>query len=1835
MEEDEPVVVDDLRTETRFSGPPLLREHGVVSGLSVVITGGEGAPYGVLGAHTRRHVRFTDDDVHFIQAVANVLGEAIAREQAEAALRASEERYRLLVEQASDAIFVADLDGRYVEVNTGACRLLGYEREELIGTAITDVLPPDEHAHLAQARERLRDSGGAEIEEWVMLRKDGTHVPVEISAKILPDGRWQAIVRNITSRKEAEEQLRSEYTFRQAIEASMPSGVAATDPAGRQIYVNPAFCEMVGFTEDELIGQQAPFAYWPPEEYEAIQAALEATLRGEAPAAGFELCFMRKGGARFEVLVKVSPLLGADGAVDGFLASVTDVSERRKAEDRNRFQAGILTQINDGVIAYDPTPERRVTYLNEPFAELIGVQVDEAVGRPYKELYDFRWLDPGDADRSAAALGEGGSWRGEVVIVRKDGQELFADFNVSVLTDEEGRETGRLAVVRDVTERKRGEQRTRLLAEAGTALADALDYEATLQAVADLAVPALADWCALAIQDADGTIRQVAVAHTDPDKVALAHSLQERYPTPPDALHGVPHVIRTGESEFTPEIDAALLRAAAQDEEHLRILDGLGLRSAMVVPLMARGRACGALTLVMEEGQRQFTPDDLALAEELARRCGLAVDNARLYREAQSEIAERRRAQAALRESEQMLRFTLDAARVGTWNFDLRTGAVEWSDNLEAIHRMEPGAFDGTFEAFLEDVLPEDRAYVREQIEHAIERGGDYYVEYRLAPKEGAEGTVWVEGKGTVVFEDGEAVQMAGICMDITGRKRAEEALRESERRYWSIFESAAVSIWVEDFSEVKAAVDALRADGVTDFARYLDEHPEFVERAIGMVKILDVNEATVRLFGAESKEEMLASLHTIFLPETLDAFREELLALATGQPFLASEAPLKTLQGERLDVVFTMAFPVETGDYSRVLVSLLDNTDRKRAEAALRHNEERFRTLAETIPQQVWTADAGGQLTYVSDQVVRYFGRSRDVIVGDGWIDLVHPDDRDPTIARWADSLENGTPYEVEFRLRRADGAYRWHLGRAMPVRDDAGQTVSWFGTNTDISDNKRAEQELRDSMELFRQLVFTSPAALYTTDAEGRITLYNDRAVELWGREPVIGEERWSGAVRLFEPDGTPLPLDACPMAIALREQRGLRDQEVLIERPDGSRAHVLAYPEPLLDASGALVGAVNVLIDVTELKGIEAAVREKTRTLETVNRINRSLAAELDLDKLVQAVTDAGTELSGAQFGAFFYNVINERGEAYMLYALSGAPHKAFSRFPMPRNTAIFSPTFTGEGVVRLDDVTQDPRYGQNPPFEGMPEGHLPVRSYLAVPVVGRDDTVIGGLFFGHSEVGVFTEHSEVAVQGIAAQAAIAVENAGLYDQARRELAERKRAEALVSGQKQALELIAQGQPLAAVLEQLVTVIEEQAPGEILASILLLDEDGRHLRHGAAPSLPDAYNQAIDGVEIGDQVGSCGTAAFRGEPVVVVDIAEDPLWKDFKDLALEHDLRACWSTPILATQGDVLGTFALYYRHPTEPAAEHERLVSIMSRTASIAIERYRAERQVRELNETLEQRVVERTLALEAANARLTLEVGERKRAEHELERANTRLRQRNRELQDFAYAASHDLQEPLRKISAFSDLMRADFDDRLDENGRFYLDRMQNAALRMTSLITDLLAFSRIATQGRAFEEVDLNEIIEGVLSDLEVQVQESGARVEVAPLPTLEADPVQMRQLFQNLIGNAIKFRKADEPPVVHISGQVEAAGEAALVQLSVEDNGIGFAPKYADRIFSPFQRLHGRSKYPGTGIGLALCRRIAERHGGTIAAHGTPGEGARFVVTLPAHHDAPEDDSA
>lgn len=343
---------------------------------------------------------------------------------------------------------------------------------------------------------------------------------------------------------------------------------------------------------------------------------------------------------------------------------------------------------------------------------------------------------------------------------------------------------------------------------------------------------------------------------------------------------------------------------------------------------------------------------------------------------------------------------------------------------------------------------------------------------------------------------------------------------------------------------------------------------------------------------------------------------------------------------------------------------------------------------------------------------------------------------------------------------------------------------------------------------------------------------------------------------------------------------------------------------------------------------------------------------------------------------------------------------------------------------------------------------------------------------------------------------------------------------------------------------------------------------------------------------------------------------------------------------------SRDDVLGTAPSEVLFPASKSAGHQNRIdrylnagegSLLGRRIEVTAVRANGETFPAEMAMTISQEQGAPVLTF------FVQDISRRKKAEKEYARYAADLERSNRELEQFAYATSHDLQEPLRKIRTFSDRLEMKCGELLDETGREFVRRMQSAATRMQLLIEGLLTISRVTTRGKNFERVDLAELAREVVSDLEVQIEQVGGRVEVGNLPTLQADAVQIRQLLQNLIGNALKFRRLDEPPVVKVYGRfVESRGQRQggrppadeQCRIVVEDNGIGFEEKHMERVFGIFQRLHSRDVYDGTGIGLPICRKIVERHRGTITAQSTPGKGSIFEVILPLRHPKKEEET-
>jgi PAS domain S-box-containing protein len=613
--------------------------------------------------------------------------------------------------------------------------------------------------------------------------------------------------------------------------------------------------------------------------------------------------------------------------------------------------------------------------------------------------------------------------------------------------------------------------------------------------------------------------------------------------------------------------------------------------------------------------------------------------------------------------------------------------------------------------------------------------------------------------------------------------------------------------------------------------------------------------------------------------------------------------------------------------------------------------------------------------------------------------------------------------------------------------------------------------------------------------------------------------------------------------------------------------------------------------VCMDITESRRQEEMLRQRTRSLEIINRVGNALAAELDLKKIVRIVIDAGREISGAQLGAFFYNVRGETGESLLLYALSGAPDNAFEKFPMPRNTELFGPTFRGEGVMRIGDVLADPRYGKNPPHDGMPKGHPPVRSYLSIPVTSRSGKVIGGLFFGHPQPNVFTIEAESIVTAIAAQASVAFDNANLYQTVQRRA------------------------------EEFQKLIDTAPIGIAVAT----DAESKHIwgnpefmrmvGTGAEQNLSKTGTEQDElsfkifrnGKEVPAEDLPMQRAAREG-----IDVLDEELEIEREDGTVIHEL--CRATPLRDEHGNVRGCIGIFLnitdRKQADAALQH-------------------AKDDLARANEGLEKRIQLRTAELQMANAALFAEREEEKRLEQQLRQA-----QKMESMGTLASGIAHDFNNILNIIKGYASLLpQSDEDQQLSAEALQVIDETVE---RGAATVRQLLALAR--ESNLQFEPVGLNEMLENLKTLLSGTLPKT---IDIdldlyATLPQAMADPNQLHQVFLNICLNARdamphggKLRLiSDIVAGAELRKTYGEAKERSYACISVEDTGAGIDETVKHRIFEPFFTTKAQGQ--GSGLGLAVAYGIIANHRGFIEVISQPHQGATFRIYLPLAETSP-----
>ena len=1092
--------------------------------------------------------------------------------------------------------------------------------------------------------------------------------------------------------------------------------------------------------------------------------------------------------------------------------------------------------------------------------------------------------------------------------------------------------------------------------------------------------------------------------------------------------------------------------------------------------------------------------------------------------------------------------------------------------------------------------------------------GTSFAVQYSIQP-------IVVEGRPR-----GSVISMT----DITARKRAQEAQRRSDEWLGFAQNAAGVGIFDRDIRTGKTRVSEgqFRICGLDPAGEY-PSHEEWRN-----------------LVCPEDRERVDRGLELACSGVQIPG---------TGYRIVWPDGSIHWLF-VRLSVLFD-----EAGIATRVVGVNVDISDRVRAETAL----DQFFSASPT-PLAIWGLDGRAQrINTAWEPILGFTAEERE---GFPLFDLVHPEDRAAAAAEFEKLLVSGKLIAREWRARRKDGSYRWLLLNAS-VREDA-QAI--YVTAHDITDQKRTEEALRESEEKFRELFDWAPVAYHELDMEGVVRRVNRAECDLLGypANEILGRPVWKF---IAEADR-----EASRAAVRRKlsgEQALAPDQRRYLRR-DGGELWLEFHDSLVRNAAGQTAGIRTALLDITERRKAEERIAKTLVRQRGVNRLQHSLLSPAPLENKLRQVTDAIVRLFDADFCRIWLIRSGDLCERGCPHAeIREGPHVCRRRerclhllASSGRYTHVDGPGHRRVpfGCYKIGRVAsrEDPKFVCND-VRNDPNIHNQAwaRELGLESFAGYQLRTPGGETLG--VLALFAKHpiqadEDAMLDGLGSTVARVVKQAAVEEALRAKeytLSESQRIahvgswswevpmdtavcawtpetyrvfgvspDSFVPSAEGFLNLI-HAEDRASMQAWIGACLAGEEPPDLEFRVGLPEGGVRHIL-GRGHLERGAENLPIRMTGIAQDITERKQAEaglrksealhrllFDGSRDAMMTLAP-PSWKFTSGNAAALEMFGARDVAEFSALG------------PWDVSPERQPDGSLSAGKAREAIEA--AMREGFHSFEWMHRRqdgaeflaTVVLTRIEMAGNAFLEAtvrDITESKRLAEDLERHAEKLARSNAELERFAYVASHDLQEPLRMVASFTQLLSKKYSGKLDETADRYIEFAVDGAKRMQQLIVDLLAFSRVNSKELDLRQTDCEAVVQTALQNLSAAIEESGAAIERDPLPGLTADAGQLGQLFQNLIGNAIKFR-GPAPLRIHIA----AADRGSDWLFSIQDNGIGIDPRHSERIFQIFQRLHTRAEYPGTGIGLAVCQKVAERHGGKIWVESEPGAGSTFRFTIP-----------
>ncbi|HXT67600.1 MAG TPA: PAS domain S-box protein, partial [Nitrospiraceae bacterium] len=984
-------------------------------------------------------------------------------------------------------------------------------------------------------------------------------------------------------------------------------------------------------------------------------------------------------------------------------------------------------------------------------------------------------------------------------------------------------------------------------------------------------------------------------------------------------------------------------------------------------------------------------------------------------------------------------------------------------------------------------------------------------------------------------------------------------------------------------------------------------------------------NPAALRLTARTLEELKTVRFPDLCAPDQREDLENAFCAILRREN-ITMDTTFVTPSGERRDLFISATPAIAGGEVVGVSCIARDITERKQAQEAVQQSEARLSGIISSAMDAIITIDQTERVTDFNAAAEQMFGVAAGEAVGQP-IDRFIPKRSWTMHARQADA--SGLTHVTNTPAGALGMIYGRHInGEEFPIEATISEsrirTEKYYTVILrDMSERIEQETALRLSEARYRDLIQSIPAAIYACDALGHVTLYNEAAVELWGMEPTINKTQWCGSWKISMPDGAALPLDQCPMAVTLREGRAVRGEEIVIERPDGTKRNVLPYPQPMLDAEGAIVGAVNMLVDITERKQAEQAIA--------------NLAA------IVTSSDDAiiGKDLSG------IVTSWNRAAERLFGYAAEDMIGQSVTRLiPTARldeERHILGRVRQGESVDHYETIRR------------RKDGTEIVVSLTVSPVFDSHGKIIGAskiarditeqkrieeaLRRSERDLSDFFDNASVGLHWVGPDGRIIKVNQtelDLFGYRREEYVGRHLAEFHVDqpGIRNILDRLAMGETLCEYPAKI--RCKDGSTRDVLVNSNVLFDEGRFIhtrcftrdvtdRNRAEHALEESRKELQRALEFEEAVVTSmgeGLYTVDGQGVVTsINKAAEKLfgWTSEELLGRKmHDMTHYKHQDGTAFPAEECAGFQLL--HGRNPLTNHEDVfirkdgsffdvlyssspILTGGKVAGLVVvfrdisDRKRAEKAI-----------LERDHALTAVN--------------EALKKQTRALAEVNKELEGFSYSVSHDLRAPLRTIDAFSRILEEDHGPGLNAEANRCLSIVRKAAGQAGELIDDLLEFSRLGRQEVNFHVVKMTGLAREVAHELILTQNGRQIGLIVGDLPPCKGDPGLLKLVWINLLSNAFKYTNPRNECRIEVGWMPDDANPEAVTYY-VKDDGVGFDMKYVHKLFGVFQRLHRKEEFEGTGVGLANVQRIVQRHGGRVWAEGKVNGGATFYFSL------------